>query len=65
MHETYKKPRGKFFNPPPEPQDTDSLKISLDSLAERMNSGIGKLEKKIIKKYFSPPNESKKRQVNI
>ena len=55
MKNTQIKPRGKFFNQ--EPEEEDSLKTILDSLALRVSIAEGKIEKKIIKKYFSPPEK--------
>ncbi|MFC1554129.1 hypothetical protein ACFL7D_05815 [candidate division KSB1 bacterium] len=63
MTKIYKNPKGKFFNPPEASQEKDSLTIQLDSLALRLSGAEGKLEKKIIKKYFSEPGENNKSQV--
>ena len=58
MQNTTIKPKGKYFNQ--EPEEFDSIKTILDSLALRMSTAKGKLEKKIIKKYFSPPEKEPK-----
>ena len=62
MKNTTIKPKGKFFNPPPEPQEEEYAKtFHDDSLTRNMKSVDGKLEKKIIKKYFSPPDKGSKK----